>query len=66
MKFMKPPYKLVHRLWSILFVPTIMVILAGVVKCSHPLNHDAHEPLKVADQTSPESKSPGPFRTTFH
>lgn len=44
---MHRPYKLIHRLSNVLFVPTVMLILAVVVKCSQPLHHSVHEPLTV-------------------
>ncbi|OQW35866.1 MAG: hypothetical protein A4E19_15525 [Nitrospira sp. SG-bin1] len=32
-----------HRLAGILFVPTLMVLLAGVVRCSQPSSHGVHQ-----------------------
>ncbi len=47
---MKRLSRLIHRLSSVLFVPTMMLILVGVVKHSQPADHDVHEPLAVAAQ----------------
>ena len=54
---MNRPFKLTHRLSNVLFVPTVMLILAGVVKCSQDSDHSLHESLTVAahDTSGPHS-----------
>lgn len=47
---MKRSFRLIHRLSSVLFVPTMMLILVGVVKYSQPAGHGVHEPLAMAAQ----------------
>jgi len=47
---MKRLYRLIHRFSSVLFVPTVMLILVGVVKCSQPVDQSVREPLAVAAQ----------------
>lgn len=44
---MNRPNKLIHRLSNVLFVPTVMLILAGVVKCSQLPDHGGHKPLAL-------------------
>lgn len=56
-KSMNRPYKLIHRLSNILFVPPMM--WAGVVKCSESLvvtAHDTSEPLSVQTDTDRNNK----------
>ena len=47
---MKGTYKLIQRLSRVLFVPTIMLTLVGIVNYSQPAGHGVHEPLAVAAQ----------------
>lgn len=47
---MKRLYRLIHRFSSVLFVPTVMLILVGVVKYSQPVDQSVREPLAVAAQ----------------
>ncbi len=54
---MNRPYKLIHRLSNIMFVPTVMLIMAGVVKCSETSNHSAHESFAVTAHDVPELQS---------
>lgn len=56
---MKRPYPLIHRFSRVLFVPTIMLILVGVVKCSQPADQSMRESLAIAAQdTAPTSAPP--------
>jgi serine protease Do len=56
---MKPPIQLAHRLSSVLFVPTVMFILVGVLKCSQPANQAMRGPLAMAAQdTAPTPTAP--------
>ena len=50
-------FKLTHRLSNVLFVPTVMLILAGVVKCSQTSDRSAHDSLTVAIRNTSEPQS---------
>lgn len=52
---MNRSYQLIHRLSDVLFVPTVMLILAGVVKCSD--NHSVYESLVVTAHDTSEPQS---------
>ena len=56
---MNRPYKLIHRLSNVLFVPSVMLILAGVVKCSETSDHSVHGSLVV---TAHDTSEPQPVR----
>ena len=50
-------FKLTHRLSNVLFVPTVMLILAGVVKCSQTSDRSVHDALTVTAHNTSEPQS---------
>ena len=47
---MKRTHRLIQRLSSVLFVPTTMLILVGIVSYSQTADHGVHEPIALAAQ----------------
>jgi len=47
---MKRTHRLIQRLSSVLFVPTTMLILVGIVSYSQTADHGVHEPIVLAAQ----------------
>ena len=54
---MNRPCKLIRLLSNVLFVPTVMLILAGVVKYSETSDHRVHESLDVTAHDTSETQS---------
>ncbi len=52
---MTRPYRLIQQLSRVVFVPTVIFILFGVVKCSQPADQSVRTPLAMAAQETTQN-----------